>query len=54
VLPNNVRKILFIFYRGQTLEQKPGMRNKKFVQIVVWITVIAMVLSLAIAAISLF
>jgi hypothetical protein len=30
------------------------MRTKKFVQIVVWVTVIAMVLSLAIAAISLF
>jgi hypothetical protein len=49
-----VRKTLFIFYRGSTLEQKNGMRNKKFVQIVVWVTVIAMVLSLAIAAISLF
>jgi len=49
-----VRKTLFIFYRGSTLEQKSGMRNKKFVQIVVWVTVIAMVLSLAIAAISLF
>lgn len=54
VLPNNVRKTLFIFYRGPTLEQKSGMRNKKFVQIVVWVTVIAMVLSLAVAAISLF
>jgi hypothetical protein len=30
------------------------MRNKKFVQIVVWVTVNAMVHSLAIAAISLF
>jgi hypothetical protein len=49
-----VRKTLFIFYRGPTLEQKSGMRNKKFVQIVVWVTVIAMVLSLAVAAISLF
>lgn len=45
---------MFTFYRDQTLEQKRGMRNKKFVQVVVWVTVIAMVLSLAIAAISLF
>jgi archaellin len=30
------------------------MRNKKFVQITVWVVVIAMVLSLAVAAISLF
>ena len=30
------------------------MRNKKAVQIVVWVVVIGMVLSLAVAAISLF
>jgi hypothetical protein len=30
------------------------MRNQKYVQIVVWVVVIGMVLSLAVAAISLF
>lgn len=30
------------------------MRNKKFVQITIWVIVVAMVLSLAVAAISLF
>jgi hypothetical protein len=30
------------------------MQNKKFTQIVVWVVVIGMVLSLAVAAISLF
>jgi hypothetical protein len=30
------------------------MQNKKLVKVVIWVTVIAMVLSLAVAAISLF
>lgn len=50
--PYNERNLLII-YRGQTLEQKTSMQKNNFVRITVWVVVISMVLSLAVASIAL-